>query len=230
MRAHFAALQKRQDRLVHIALGDRPAEVAADDALAVDQIGLGHAGQAPVEAGPAVEVERRRTCRDRPAASARRSASVGLVLPGDADDRRRPRAAASRVNSGCSARQGVHQLAKKFTITGLPVRSSASVSGGSPSRSAVHVEARRRAADQHRADRRGIAAGQQRPGEEARHQRQRQPAAGGRGDGGSFGRGCTADRPCATARRCAGGGRESETKPPSAQSAAPSQIQGASGL
>ena len=37
MAASSARLQERQDALGQIALGDRPAEVQADDALAVDR-------------------------------------------------------------------------------------------------------------------------------------------------------------------------------------------------
>src|SRR6185312_9905762 len=50
------APQQRQDR-AQVPLGDRPAEVQADDALGVDQVGLRHARQAPVEGDLAVLVE-----------------------------------------------------------------------------------------------------------------------------------------------------------------------------
>ena len=82
-------------------------------------VGLGHARQAPVEAGLAVEVE-----------AGQREGIAQLGQPGAASSGLffqampmmvAPSRSASRVNSGCSARQGVHQLAKKLTSIGLPV-------------------------------------------------------------------------------------------------------------
>ncbi len=121
------------------------------------------------------------------------------------------------------------------------------------------VEPRRGPADQHRADRRGIAAGQQRPGEEARHQgegqqRQEEEEAAAHGweratpvalmlmrrratgvarSQRRHPRSCHSAA-CTTVRRDGAPMRRrrslKDTKPPSAQNAAPSQIQGASGL
>ncbi len=77
--------EERQDGVAHVLLGDRPAEVEAHDAVAVDQVGLGHAAQAPVEAGAAVEIlagiEEGIAELGEPGARL-----LGLVLPGDADD------------------------------------------------------------------------------------------------------------------------------------------------
>ena len=140
----------------------------------------------------------------------------------------------------------MHQLAKKFTITGLPVRSSASVSGLSPSRSArtssrgagrptitEPIDAGSRPAISDQAKKPAISASVSERQEEeetaahpgahvmlratgARSQRRR-----------SFGR--LHRRParrCADAQAAVGERHEAAQ----AQSAAPSQIQGASGL
>ena len=56
-----------------VALGERPAEMQAHDALGVDQVGLRHARQAPVERQLAVVVEADATRTDRRASSARRA-------------------------------------------------------------------------------------------------------------------------------------------------------------
>ena len=138
---------------------------------------------------------------------------------------------ASRVNSGCSARQGVHQLAKKFTIVGLPVRSSASVSGLSPSRSARRssrgagrptitepIDAGSRPAISDQAKKPAISA------RVSERQEEEETAAH---SGAPVTRPGHVRRVGAPMRRRRS---ESETKPPKAQSAAPSQIQGASGL
>ena len=130
----------------------------------------------------------------------------------------------------------MHQLAKKFTSTGLPVL-SASASGGSPSRSGESSggAARPTITEPIDAGSRPDSSDQaKKPAMMTEHQQRQEEEE----RGGSM----ALLRPvCATARRarrlprCAARRRArrrsvSETKPPSAHSAAPSQIQGASGL
>src|SRR5215470_2143224 len=56
VRVSLCPLEKRNDAVVQIALGEGPAKMQAHDPVAVDGVGLGHAAQAPIESDLAVEV------------------------------------------------------------------------------------------------------------------------------------------------------------------------------
>src|SRR5690348_5996695 len=69
---------------MHVLLQDRRPYVQADDAVAVDQEGLGHARQAPIDRDRAVEIVTH--LPERIAEAVEPGARLlGLVLPGNAD-------------------------------------------------------------------------------------------------------------------------------------------------
>jgi hypothetical protein len=122
LRASSRRLVGGDDRR-HVLGPDVADMLVADDALAVDDEGLGHARRARGELDPAVGSAPIRCRTDRPSRRGRRR----HPRAGRGSRRRRSaRPSASEPSScGASARQGTHQLAKTLTRRGRPERRSA---------------------------------------------------------------------------------------------------------
>jgi hypothetical protein len=105
---------------------DRADLLEADDAGLVDDVGLGHAVDAVVDADAALDVERSTARRGRRTASSQRSrvqAAVARILVVEAVDRHDVARFARSTSIGCSWRQETHHEAQTLSSQTLPCRS-----------------------------------------------------------------------------------------------------------